>query len=177
MYSGNSVETVRFQKNFHTRKLDEITVIYGVMLDFFVIGNEDMKVFGKIKFSGKATWLPESSCLKISLRDVTFKESKLYVLANKTYDMSNHDTLTVFPYELITKFPILDGSHNMFALNALVYIGRCPDISARPTVQDYLSDVLYPVNLLENANNNQFEVDVTLHSFGKPFFFIVTLIF
>lgn len=117
-----------------------------------------MKVFGKIKFAGKAAGLPESSCLKISLRDVTFKESKLCVSANKTYDMSNHNTtcqitilsydmsnhntLTVFPYELITKFPILDGSHNMLALNALVYIGRCPDFSARPTEQDYLSTLI-----------------------------------
>lgn len=107
-----------------------------------------MKVFGKIKFAGKAAGLPESSCLKISLRDVTFKESKLCVSANKIrhvksqYDMSNHNTLTVFPYELITKFPILDGSHNMLALNALVYIGRCPDFSARPTEQDYLSTLI-----------------------------------
>ena len=129
-----------------------------MILHIFVIGNKDMKVFGKIKFAGKAAGLPESSCLKISLRDVTFKESKLCVSANKTYDMSNHNTtcqitilsydmsnhntLTVFPYELITKFPILDGSHNMLALNALVYIGRCPDFSARPTKQDYLSTLI-----------------------------------
>ena len=133
-----------------------------MILHIFVIGDKDMKVFGKIKFAGKAAGLPESSCLKISLRDVTFKESKLCVSANKTYDMSNHNTtcqitirhvksqydmsnhntLTVFPYELITKFPILDGSHNMLALNALVYIGRCPDFSARPTEQDYLSTLI-----------------------------------
>ena len=127
-----------------------------MILHIFVIGNKDMKAFGKIKFAGKAAGLPESSCLKISLRDVTFKESKLCVSANKiydmsnttcqitilSYDMSNHNTLTVFPYELITKFPILDGSHNMLALNALVYIGRCPDFSARPTEQDYLSTLI-----------------------------------
>ena len=63
-----------------------------MILHIFVIGDKDMKVFGKIKFAGKAAGLPESSCLKISLRDVTFKESKLCVSANKTYDMSNHNT-------------------------------------------------------------------------------------
>ena len=72
-----------------------------MILHIFVIGNKDMKVFGKIKFAGKAAGLPESSCLKISLRDVTFKESKLCVSANKIYDMSNTTCqITILSYDM-----------------------------------------------------------------------------
>ena len=75
-----------------------------MILHIFVIGNKDMKVFGKIKFAGKAAGLPESSCLKISLRDVSFKESKLYVSANKIRHVKSQYSHTTCQITILSPF-------------------------------------------------------------------------
>ena len=111
-----------------------------------------------------------SSCLKISLKDVSVADSHSITIASMIVNVSNIESKE-YEYVLESKKPLDEELYRRFTVNAILNVNWCPPEDSMKWIKkgDYLTDTAFSVELQKNISI--YKQDVHLICYGKSVFY------
>ena len=129
-----------------------------------IVGNQTMRVKGKITFPRPTGRLPFPSCLRIKLADVSLQGAPSVSIKEIKIDVSNTDVGTEYQYILETKKPIAWWKD--YAISAMLNKGWCKADGEKKSIKkgDYWTDTNFRVDITEERE--EYLKDISVVCFG-----------
>ena len=129
---------------------------------------------GEIIFPNAVSTLPESSCVIIKLKDVSFHDTSSNVLASNIFKVNGKNVQRI-EYSLNSKKPLEENLNRVTVVTAVVNVGWCKSENSDDWLRegDYLSVMRHRVILTNDEDTYTHNINVVCYcKYGVPLFII-----
>ncbi|XP_066911698.1 uncharacterized protein [Clytia hemisphaerica] len=89
--------------------------------------NRTITLTGEIEFKKELGVLPNGSCIKLRLEDISIADGSLFLVGERKFDLSGVEIKTTYQYKFTVPKPIEDDLHEFFAISAVLNKGWCSE--------------------------------------------------
>jgi uncharacterized lipoprotein YbaY len=130
-----------------------------------ILTGEVVTVKGKVILPEQLAKLPDHSCLKIRVKDISDKDVFSHVLATKVHDLSKKSVGRKFDYVLKFRRPMESHENRGYTLAAVLNIGWCHQVHKHPWIRvgDFLSVVHHTI---KDSTKTEYTKDILIECYG-----------
>ncbi|XP_066929219.1 uncharacterized protein [Clytia hemisphaerica] len=89
--------------------------------------NRTITLTGEIEFKKELGVLPNGSCIKLRLEDISIADGSSFLVGERKFDLSGVEIKTTYQYKFTVPKPIEEDLHEFFAISAVLNKGWCSE--------------------------------------------------